>query len=398
MQIGIVGRTNVGKSCFFKSATLAEVEISNRPFVTIKPNHAIGFVKVECVDREFNVQCNPREGYCIKGNRFVPVDLIDVAGLIEGAHEGKGLGLSFLNDLNQADVLIHIVDASGSTNERGEIVQPLSYDPLKDIKFLEKEIDMWFFGILSKGWEKYVRVLTKENQNVKAAIAKQLSGLKVSEEIAEESIKELKLTHHPSEWSKEDLFELARLLRKKTKPMLIAANKIDVEGAEFNLHRMLKEFPDLTIIPCSAESELALKEAAKHGLIDYIPGEDDFNILDLSKLNEKQKNALEFIKKNVLQKFKCTGVQDVLDKTVFDFLKYIAVFPGGLNNLQDKDGNYIPDCFLIKEGSTALDFAFRIHTDIGKGFIKAIDVKKKLPIGKDHKLKNRDVIEIKTSG
>ena len=86
-----------------------------------------------------------------------------------------------------------------------------------------------------------------------------------------------------------------------------------------------------------------------------------------------------------------------MNTTVFDFLKYIAVFPGGLNNLQDKDGRYIPDCFLIKGGSTALDFAYRIHTDIGNNFVKAIDVKKKIAVSKDHVLKHRDVIEIKTS-
>ena len=251
MEVGIVGKPSSGKSTFFKAATLAEVEISPRPFTTIKPNHAVGFVKVDCVDKEFKVQCNPREGYCIKGSRFVPVDLIDVAGIIEGAHLGKGLGLSFLNDLNQADALVHIVDVSGSTNEKGELVPPLSYDPIKDVNFLEKEIDMWFLSILNKGWEKFVRTIGKDNQNIKKAIAKQLSGLRVTEDIAEDAIKKLNLTHHPIEWSKEDLFELARELRRKTKPILIAANKIDIEGAKFNLHKMQKEFPELTIIPSS---------------------------------------------------------------------------------------------------------------------------------------------------
>lgn len=391
------GKPSSGKSTFFKGATLAEVEISSRPFTTIKPNHAVGFVKVECVDREFDVQCNPREGYCIDGNRFVPVDLIDVAGLVEDAHQGKGLGLSFLNDLNQADVLIHIIDISGSTNEKGEQVSPLSYDPIKDVKFLEKEIDMWFFGILNRGWEKFTRTVGKDNQDIKKAIAKQLSGLKVDEEIAGEAIKKLKLVHHPVEWSKDDLHGLATELRKKTKPMLIAANKVDVEGAKFNLDKMNEEFPDLTIIPCSAESELALKEAGKKGLIEYVPGGNSFKILNEEKLDDKQKKALEFIKKSVLDEYGGTGVQEVLDRTVFDFLRYIAVFPGGVNNLQDKDGRYIPDCHLMRKGSTALDFAFKIHSDIGNNFIKAIDVKKKIAVSKDHILKHRDVIEIKTS-
>ena len=73
MLIGIVGKPNCGKSTLFKSLTLVEVEIANYPFATIKPNHGVGFIKIKCVDREFNVQCNPREGYCANGWRFVPV-------------------------------------------------------------------------------------------------------------------------------------------------------------------------------------------------------------------------------------------------------------------------------------------------------------------------------------
>ena len=55
MLIGIVGKPSSGKSTFFKASTLAEVEIANYPFTTIKPNHGTGFVKVDCVDKEFNV-------------------------------------------------------------------------------------------------------------------------------------------------------------------------------------------------------------------------------------------------------------------------------------------------------------------------------------------------------
>ena len=397
MLISLVGKPSAGKSTFFKAATLAEVEISPRPFTTLKPNHAIGYVKVDCVDKEFNVQCNPREGYCINNKRFVPIELLDVAGLIEGSHQGHGLGFQFLDDLRKGDILIHIVDISGSTNEKGELVKPLSYDPLKDVKFLEKEINLWYLSILKKGWDKFVKQVTQENQNIKKSLAKQLSGLNVNEEAVEEAIKELKLIHKPLQWSEEDLFQLASLLRKKTKPMLIAANKIDIEGSEYNLHRLQSEFPDLKVIPCSADSELALREASKYNLIKYIPGENDFEIINEKKLSEQQLKALTFIKKDVLDKYGNTGIQQVLDAAVFDFLNYIAVFPGGLNKLQDKDGNYIPDCFLIPKGSTALNFAYRIHTDIGKKFVKAIDVKKRLPVGKNHILKHRDVIEIKTS-
>ena len=360
----------------------------------MKATEGEGYVKVDCVDKEFNVQCNPRYGFCIEHKRFVPVKLMDVPGLVEGAHEGKGMGNQFLDSLNEADALIHIVDISGSTDKNGNQVEKLSHNPEEDIKFLEKELDQWYLRIIKKGWEKFSRTVAQTNLDIKKSLAKQLSGLRVNEEIAQESIKFLNLNHNPSSWSSEDLFNLARELRKRTKPIIIAANKIDVEGAKFNFERLKEKYE---MIACSAEIELALREASKHELIKYIPGEDHFEI---KKENEKKLsidkiNALHFIEE-LLEENKTTGVQDVLNKIVFEKLKYIYVFPGGVNNLKDSEGRVIPDCFLLEEGSTALDFAYKIHKDLGDNFVKAINVKDKKPIGREYKLKNRDVIEIVT--
>ena len=396
MLIGVVGKANVGKSTFFKAATLAEVEIANYPFTTIKPNRGTGFVKVDCVDKEFNVKCSPRFGYCLNGKRFVPVELLDVAGLVPGAYEGKGMGNQFLDDLNQADALIHIIDVSGSTNEKGESVQTLSYDPVNDIKFLEHELNMWYLRLIEKGWDKFARTVNQEKTELHKAVAKQLNSLRVTENLVEEVIEKLKLDLDITRWDKDTLSKLAIELRRETKPMIIACNKIDVEGANENFVKLKENFPDEIFVPCSSESELALREAAKHNLIDYISGENDFKIKN-EQLNEKQKKALEFIKSNVLEKYHTTGVQDVLDKAVFSLLKHIAVFPVANSKLTDKDNNVLPDCFLVPENITALDFAFKVHTDIGNNFIKAIDLKTKNVVGKEHNLKNRDVIEIATS-
>lgn len=396
MLVGIVGKPNCGKSTFFKALTLADVEIANYPFATIKPNHGIAFVRVECVDKEFNTQCNPREGYCINHTRFVPIDVIDVAGLVPGAHEGKGMGNQFLSDLNQANALLHVIDCSGSTNEKGESVDSGSYNPAEDIKFLEKELDFWYFEILKKGWEKFARQIQQEHGNIAKALAKQMSGLGVDEDIAKIAIKKLNSSSDtPMQWAREDLMSLASTFRKLTKPMIIVANKIDVLGAHDNYERLVKEFPEYTIIPVSAESELALKEATKHKLIDYVPGDNTFNIHSDANLNEKQEKGLEFLK-NELKQHEGTGVQEAIEASVFKLLDQIAIFPGGVNNLADQYGNVLPDCFLMKNGSTALDFAFKIHTDIGKKFIRAIDVKTKRTVGKEHLLKTRDVVEIIT--
>ena len=395
MIVGIVGKANVGKSTFFKASTLAEVEIANYPFATIKPNHGVGFVKIVCVDKEFKRQCNPRQGYCRKGFRFVPVDLVDVAGLVPGAHEGKGMGNQFLDDLRQADALIHVIDAAGSTNEKGEPVQPGSYDPAKDVEFLEVELDMWYLGILKKGWEKFARTVMQEKQEIHRALGKQLSGLKVTDDMVTESINELHLNKDtPTQWTGEQLKSLAVSLRKKTKPMIIAANKIDLPSAQKNLPRLREQFPHHHFIGCSAESELALKEATKAGLIEYLPGENTFTILHEAKLNEQQRAALKFIQEHILNPFSSTGVQQVLDTAVLELLKFIAIFPGGVTKLEDKDGNVLPDCFLLPPKSTALDFAYKLHTDFGKNFIRALDVKTRKAVGREYLLHHRDVVEI----
>src|SRR5574342_212073 len=396
MLIGIVGKANVGKSTFFKSATLAEVLIANYPFATIKPNRAFAFIKVDCVDKELGVQCNPKYGYCVKNKRFVPIEVLDVAGLVPGAHEGKGMGNQFLDDLRQADVFIHVVDMAGTTSQKGEPVEPGSYDPAFDIRFLEVELDMWILGIIHRGWDRLARTVQQEKTKLSTAMAKQLSGLNVTEAIVQEAMMKLKLDpEKPAAWTDQNLLDIARHIRKITKPMLIVANKMDLPTAAANLERCKKEFPDYIIIPCSGDSELALKEAAKAGLITYIPGESSFEMSE--KLNDRQKKALLFIKENVLDKYGSTGVQKALDIAVLDLLKYITIFPGGVGKLGDSQGRILPDCFLLPPGSTALGFAAHIHTDLAKNFVAAVDVKSKRKIAKDTPLKNRDVIEIMTS-
>ncbi|MBW2998773.1 YchF-related putative GTPase, partial [Candidatus Woesearchaeota archaeon] len=367
-------------------------------FTTIKPNEGMGFVKINDVALDFGKPANPREGFILKDKRFVPVQMIDVAGLVPGAHSGEGMGNQFLDDLRQADVLIHVIDISGSTNGKGEGVEMGSYDPQNDIKFLEVELDHWYHGILQKGWAKFARQVQQEHGDIRKSLANQLSGLKVTLPLVEKVMKELGLHDKiPTEWTDEDLFKLSTEFRKATKPMIIACNKIDKKTGHDNFVRLKAENPDLILVPCSAESELALREAAKHELIEYIPGETKFTITEKGDavLNEQQKTALNYIKENILEKYETgTGVQDILNAAVFDLLKYIAIHPGGASKLEDRDGNVLPDCFLMPPGTTALDFAYRLHSDFGDNFIRAIDVKTKKTVGKEHPLNNTDIVEI----
>jgi ribosome-binding ATPase len=393
MLIGLVGKPSCGKSTFFKAATLADILIANYPFATIEPNHGIGYVRVKALCGELNVRCNPRTGSCDGKTRLVPVELMDVAGLVKGASQGKGLGNQFLDDLRQADMFIQIVDASGTTDSEG---QEGTGNPIEDVHMLENELDQWYKGILDRVWDKLSRTIQTNKSNLAEAIAKQFSGLRVSEDDVKEVLSKLKLNpEKPTSWTGDEVAKFTKALRLKNKPMIIAANKIDKPGAKENIEKLKREFPNYMIIPCAADSELSLRQASKAGLIEYTQGDSDFKINE-KKASEKQKEALLSIKKNVLDKFGSTGIQEILDTSVFDFLKYIAIFPAG-SKLADSKGNVLPDCFLLKEGSTALDFAYHLHTDIGDKFIKAVDVRTKTPVGKDHPLKHRDGIEIMTS-
>jgi len=397
MLVGLVGKPSAGKSTFFKAATLMDVLIAAYPFATIKPNTGIGYVRVPCICPEFKTKCNPRTGSCDGKTRFVPVELMDVAGLIEGASEGKGLGNQFLTDLSRADAFIHIVDVSATTDAEGKECSPDKGNPVKDIQMLENELDLWYLGILNKAWGPLVRKMIIEKTDLVKAIAKQFSGLNVSEDDVKVVIRTLNLdTEKANSWTAANLRSFAHEIRHITKPMIIAANKIDKPSGMDWYKKIKKEFSNLIIIPCSADFELSLRQASKAGMIDYVPGAKDFKLHE-EKLNDKQKQALKSIKENILDKFEFgTGVQEILDATVFKLLNYIAVFPAGAHKLADSKGNILPDCFLVPHGTTALQFAFKLHTDLGNNFVKAINARTKQAVGKDHPLNHRDGIEIIT--
>jgi ribosome-binding ATPase YchF (GTP1/OBG family) len=298
-----------------------------------------------------------------------------------------------LDDLRKADALIHVVDVSGTTNEKGELFVNGEHDPVKDVKFLEEEIELWMLGILERNWAKISRTPTAGKTHLIGLLAKNLSGLGIGEKHVDQTLLKASLLEKKLiDWTEEDKKLFVRIVRKISKPIVIAANKVDLSKSIENIERIKKEFPNVPVFPCSAEAELSLKKAAKANLVEYLPGESGFKIKE--GLGEEQKKALDYLRENVFKKISGTGVQEALDKTVFEVLKYIAVFPAGVNNLKDKDGRVLADCFLMPPNSTALDFAFKLHTDFGKNFIKAADAKTKKLVGKDYQLNNRDAIEI----
>ncbi|MFH1696999.1 MAG: redox-regulated ATPase YchF, partial [Candidatus Diapherotrites archaeon] len=381
MLIGIVGKANTGKSTFFSAATLIDAEIGNRPFVTVKPNQGTSYVKTKCVHSEKNLQCQPVNSKCEQGWRLVPITLLDVAGLVPDAHTGKGLGNQFLSDLMQAKALVHVVDASGKTDAEGNPTE--GHDPAEDIEFLEKEIAWWIKGILDKNWGKVSKRASLDAKGPAAALGEQLSGLGITEEDAVAVLKSAGLPAKPDQWGEDEMLKFSSAVRARSKPILIVANKIDMPGARDNYEKLKEKYPDRIIIPACSEAELALRKAEKAGVIKYVPGEKEFGIVDENALDEKQKKALKFVQENVLNVYGSTGVQEAINKTAFELLNLIVVYPvQDANKWCSGKGNVLPDAYLLPRGSNAYGLAIAIHTDFGPRFVAAVDCKTGKKLGK----------------
>jgi ribosome-binding ATPase YchF (GTP1/OBG family) len=392
--LGIVGKPNTGKSTFFSAATLAPAEIANYPFTTIKPNRGVGYVRTPCVHEEFNVADNPANSICLNGVRLIPIEFIDCAGLVPGAWEGKGLGNQFLDEIRRADVLIHIVDASGGTDCEGRLCRPGENDPLDDVKFLEREITMWMANILKKDWLKIARTAETDSKDVISMLEERFSGLSIKRNHVLEAVRKAKLNlDKPASWSDEDFLRFVDTLRQTAKPMLIVANKIDLPTSQENLDRLKKA--GHVVVPSCAEAELALRRAAEKQLIDYRPGDCNFKINKPEGLSESQRKALETVRDKILLTFGSTGVQEAVNTAFFKLLSMITVYPvEDLEKFADHAGRVLPDAYLVPYGTTARQLAYIIHTELGEGFIYAIEAREKKRVGEDHVLKDRDVVSI----
>jgi len=384
LSIALAGKPNTGKSTFFKAATLVNVEIANYPFTTISANRGTSYVRVPCPCTQLEARC----GHCVDGVRFVPIELVDVAGLVPEAHKGRGLGNTFLDNLRQSEAIINVIDASGGTDIEGNILGAPSHDPVEDITLLESEISLWMAGIIEKNWQRLAKKAQLEH-NIMNVIAIQLAGLNIEARQIKNAMQKLGLFDTPPEsWEREDIINLSQQIRKIAKPIVIAANKKDVASSD-NISSIADAYKD--VVATSGEAELALRLAQQKGLIVYVPGDTHFTTV--TSLNQQQKTALER-----LQKFvggEGTGVQTCLNMTVFDVLRYIVVYPvEDEHRWSDKQGKILPDALLIKEGGTAKDLAFKVHSDIGRGFLYAIDVRTKKRLGEHHELKNDDIIKI----
>ena len=392
MLIGVVGAPNKGKSTFFSAATRVDAQIANYPFTTVTPNRGVTYVRSPCPHVALGLPaCNAKNSKCIGGVRLVPIGMIDVPGLVPDAHKGKGLGNKFLDDLRQADALIHVVDASGGTDCEGNPVNKGCHDPLEDVAFLSKEVSYWIYGIIGKGFERIARQAKLAGTKIDKMLYDRLTGLKINEAQISAALRGAALDTDPTRWTEDDVLKLSEELLEASKPMIIAANKCDIAPKEM-VEKLVQGAE--RVIPTAADYELTLRRASKAGMIDYTPGMSGFKINSPDKLNDMQISALKRIN-DWLEANKSTGVQTCLEKAVYEMLNLIVVYPvEDETHWTDKEGNVLPDAILMPRGSTAKDLAFKVHTDLGNNFIRAIDGKTRMTVGATHVLNDGDVVKI----
>ena len=395
IKIGLIGKTNTGKTTFFNSATLGTGEISNYPFTTQQPNIGNANAITLCVHRELNVDDNPKNSRCLDGWRFIPIELVDLPGLLKGAWKGKGLGNQFLSIAAQSDALLHIVDISGGIDASGKIAEPGTGDPIADIGDIEEELVMWYLKLLEGNRDKISRGINSGVDTI-TAITDIFRGIGVREQHVKSALEANNMTNIKfDDWDPIKTKDFVWSLRDISKPTLIVANKVDLSYASENFRRLREEYKDMIIVPCSADAELTLRRAESRGMIKYIPGDERFEISDQQRLSDKQKWALNFIRKDILGEYLRTGVQFAINVAVFKLLRMNAVYPvADTNKLSDKYGNILPDVYLMKSGSTIEDLAREIHTELVKGLLYAIDIRDGLRLPSTYHIKDRDILSI----
>ena len=397
------------------------MDIANYPFCTIDPNVGVAFprARLPCPCGELRARlieegrfeepgddrggaiCSPRTGTCQGFERQVPVALVDVAGLVPGASEGRGRGNAFLADLAGCDALIQVVDGAAATDVEGNPIAPAS-DPsaaaasiAHEVTFLTTELEQWIAGVLADGWSRGVRRVQAEGERgLQGFLVERLSGLGATNALIGSALDALRHGGHdlgqPWTWGDEEMGTLAKALRRGLFPLHVAVNKLDMAPAGVMDHLSL----EVPATACLADMELALRRADAAGLIRYRTGDVDFFVSEDAPLSDAQRAALERMR-GALSRSGGTGIEALLDAVVFDTLDRIVVYPvQDEGRWVDGDGRVLPDALVVPAGISAKAVAGRVHTDLESGFIRGVDGRTRRVVGAEHELEDGDVLKI----
>jgi ribosome-binding ATPase len=290
-----------------------------------------------------------------------------------------------------------VVDISGSLDSEGQEISEGAYNPIEDIFFLEKEIDYWFKDIITReDWQKFTRKIEQEKLSFLDMLEERLAGISVKRHHILQAMSDSQLNfEHLTNWTDDDLLKFSSILRKISKPIIIAANKIDKPTSLKNLEELQKVYHD-KVIPCTALAEYWLRKYAETNIIHYKPGGDSFQILEKEQLKETELKSLNSIQTKILDKFNNTGIQEILNYAVYQVLNQIVVYPVyDAQNYTDKDGNVLPDAFLVSKGTLLKKFVeTKIHSELAKNFIYGINARTKMRLGENYQVENNDIIRI----
>ncbi|KAJ3116623.1 hypothetical protein HDU96_009178 [Phlyctochytrium bullatum] len=329
-------------------------------------------------------------GRCENGTRHVPIKMLDVAGLVPGAskgevclclrvgqamgrgtvsfltfHASKGLGNQFLDDLRTADMLIHIVDVSGTTDAAGKVTQ--GYDPINDIDWLRSEIHSWIYGNLMKRWGSIVRKHVAVKVNIAETLQTQLSGYGANLAVVQRTVDRSGIKEPLEKWDDGTVSTFVDAFLDERFPTVIALNKIDLPDADNNIDRICRKYDSSKIVLTSAASENFLRKLQKQGFVKYYEGTDRFDLKEdqapddpnpLKPLPPGILPKLEKLQDLVLFRYGTTGIQATL-KLCVSTLGLIPTYPvRNINNFGDGPGGkagVFRDCMLVRKGSKVRD-------------------------------------------